>query len=284
MLQHTGLVLEGGGMRGVYTAGVLEYFMEKDLYFPYTIGVSAGACNAASYLARQKERNKQVNIGYINHPNYLSYKNLWRKRQLFDMDFIFREIPTQHVPFDFNTYRDASERFLIGTTDCETGQPVYFDKEGTDEEMLLLLQASSSLPFVAPIVEFRGKKLLDGGISDPIPLRKSQQDGNVKNILILTRNQGYQKKKSSFGWVAGRAYRQYPKLVESMLNRYQSYNETLQYIEEQEQEGKVFLIRPMEKLEVGRVEKDPQKLEALYMQGYRDAERLYDGLQRFLEK
>ncbi|MDR2994393.1 MAG: patatin family protein, partial [Bacillus cereus] len=131
MLENTGLVLEGGGMRGVYTGGILEYFMEQDLYFPYVIGVSAGACHAASYLSRQRNRNKTVNIDYASHPKYLSYKNLWRKRQLFDMDFIFHEIPEKHVPFDFETYFNSPERFLVGTTDCETGEPVYFEKEGT---------------------------------------------------------------------------------------------------------------------------------------------------------
>lgn len=197
MLENTGLVLEGGGMRGVYTAGILEYFMEQDLYFPYIVGVSAGACNAASYLSRQKDRNKTVNIEYVTHPRYLSYKNFWKKRQLFDMNFIFHEIPTQHVPFDFDTYFNSTERFLVGTTDCETGQPMYFEKDGTAEEALTLLQASSSLPFIAPIVNFRGKKLLDGGISDPIPVRKAQQDGYEKSVVILTRNHGYSKENPS---------------------------------------------------------------------------------------
>ncbi|MFD3447209.1 patatin family protein [Microbacteriaceae bacterium 4G12] len=282
MLSNTGLVLEGGGMRGVYTAGVLEFFMDKNLFFPYVIGVSAGACNAASYLSRQKDRNKQVNLGYVNHPQYLSYKNLWRKKQLFDMDFIFHEIPLKHVPFDFDTYLNANERFVIGTTDCQTGNPTYFEKNGTKEEMLTMLEASSSLPFVAPIVEFRGKQLLDGGISDPIPIRKAQQDGCHKPVVVLTRNKGYRKSKSRFGWVLERAYRQYPNLVDRMLTRYEIYNETVTYIEEQEREGNIFVIRPTEKLEVGRIEKNPQKLAHLYEQGYHDAEKTYEALVMFL--
>lgn len=184
MLENTGLVLEGGGMRGVYTGGILEYFMEQDLYFPYVIGVSAGACHAASYLSRQRNRNKTVNIDYASHPQYLSYKNLWKKRQLFDMEFIFHEIPEKHVPFDFETYFNSPERFLVGTTDCETGQSVYFEKEGTNDDALNLLQASSSLPFIAPAVNYRGKQLLDGGISDPIPVRKAQEDGFKNQSLF----------------------------------------------------------------------------------------------------
>ncbi|WP_379970154.1 patatin family protein [Ectobacillus sp. sgz5001026] len=282
MQENAGLVLEGGGMRGVYTAGVLELFMEQNMFFPYVIGVSAGACNAASYLSRQNGRNKEVNIGYINHPNYLSYRNLFRKGQLFDMDFIFQEIPTEHVPFDFDTYFAAKEHFVIGATDVETGNPVYFEKDGTQEEALTMLRASSSLPFIAPVVEFREKKLMDGGISDPIPIRKAMQDGAEKVVLVLTRNEGYEKKPSKFGWIAKQAYRKYPKLVEQMLTRYQTYNETLRYVEQLEKEGKVFIIRPFEPLQVGRMEKDVHKLELLYEQGYRDAKRQSEKLKEYL--
>lgn len=282
MLKQTGLVLEGGGMRGVYTAGVLEYFLEQQLFFPYVIGVSAGACNAASYLSRQQGRNKKVNIEYINHPNYLSYKNLWRKRQLFDMDFIFHELPTKYVPFDFDAYRSGAERFVVGTTDCKTGQLVYFEKQETENKVLTLLKASSSLPFVAPIMEFCGKKLLDGGISDPIPVRKALNDGCEKAVIILTRNQGYEKKKSKVGWAVTRAYCQYPQLAEQMLKRYEVYNETIQYIEAKEKEGKLFVIRPTEPLQVGRIEKDQQKLEQLYNQGYLDTQRQYEDILKFL--
>ncbi|MCM3738087.1 patatin family protein [Bacillus cytotoxicus] len=284
MLENTGLVLEGGGMRGVYTAGVLEYFMENDLHFPYVIGVSAGACNAASYLSRQKERNKTVNIEYVTHPRYLSYKNFWKKRQLFDMDFIFHEIPLQHVPFDFETYFNTEQQFLVGTTDCETGQPVYFEKGRSQEDSLMVLQASSSLPFVAPVVEFGGKKLLDGGISDPIPVRKAQEDGYRKSVVILTRNKGYMKKKSRFGWVAGKVYKNYPNLVNTMLTRYEVYNETLHYIEKEEAAGNIFVIRPTEQLQVDRMEKDPDKLQRLYEQGFKDAEKMHEDLVQFLSK
>ena len=283
MLENTGLVLEGGGMRGVYTAGILEYFMEQDLYFPYIIGVSAGACNAASYVSRQKDRNKTVNIEYVTHPRYLSYKNLWKKRQLFDMDFIFHEIPTKHVPFDFDTYFNSTERFLVGTTDCDTGEPMYFEKGSTEKEALTLLQASSSLPFIAPVVNFRGKKLLDGGISDPIPVRKAQQDGCEKSVVILTRNHGYVKKKSKFGWIAAKMYKEYPNLTNTMLSRYEIYNETLHYIEKEERAGNLFVIRPEILLQVDRMEKDPQKLQHLYDQGYQDAAKQFADLQAFLQ-
>ncbi len=156
-MKDVGLVLEGGGMRGVYTAGILEYFMEQNIYFPYVIGVSAGACMAASYLSRQMGRNRTVNIDFVNHPNYLSFRNFLRNKQLFGMDFIFDEIPNKHVPYDYESFYQSKEEFVVGTTDCESGQPVYFKKDDYGNDMLKIIRASSSLPFVAPIIEFKGK-------------------------------------------------------------------------------------------------------------------------------
>ncbi|MCM3631282.1 patatin family protein [Paenibacillus glycanilyticus] len=278
-----GLILEGGGMRGVYTAGVLEYFSEHDVYFPYMIGVSAGACMGASYLSRQLGRNRTVNVEWVSDPRYISWTNLWKKRQLFGMDFIFDEIPNKHVPFDYEAFADSPEEFVIGTTDCETGETVYYRKSEPDFDLLQLLRASSSLPFIAPIVEYNGRKLLDGGITDPIPLRKAESDGYKRNILILTRNEDYRKSAGRFGWLVQRAYRKYPKLVEMMLGRYRLYNETLDYITEQEKNGAVFVIRPQETLVVGRMERDPAKLDALYKQGYEDARRMMPRLREWME-
>ncbi|MFC3884356.1 patatin family protein [Bacillus songklensis] len=280
MMKQTGLVLEGGGMRGVYTAGVLEFFMEQDLFFPYIIGVSAGACQAASYLSRQKGRNRQVNIGFIKDPRYISWRNYWKRREFFGMDFVFEEIPTKHVPFDFDTFLNRKERFVIGTTDCLTGEPVYYDDY--ERDVLKVIRASSSLPFLAPIVDYKGRKLLDGGISDPIPVKKAQKDGMSKNVVVLTRNVGYQKKKSNMLWVARRSYRDYSGLVQALENRYRVYNETISYLEEQEQKGTLFIIRPQQPLDVGRMERNPVKLEALYQQGYEEAKMQYGRLTKWL--
>ena len=281
---NVGLVLEGGGMRGVYTAGVLEFFMEKKLYFPYVIGVSAGACHAASYLSRQKGRNKKVTIDFVKHPRYLSVRNMVREKQLFGMDFIFDDIPNNVVPFDFEAFHKATEQFLIGTTDCETGKAVYFTKQDHRDSILTVLRASSSLPLAAPIIDYSNQKLLDGGIADPIPLKKSEQDGNKKNVLILTRNAGYIKQKSKMEWLPRHAYRKFPRLVDTMSNRYNHYNETLTYINEQENNGNVFVIRPNKPLKVGRIERNSSKLIKLYEQGYEDSEHLYNDLLLWLEK
>lgn len=279
-----GLVLEGGGMRGVYTGGVLQYLMEQDLYLPYVIGVSAGACNGSSYVSRQLNRNKVVTIDYITHPAYLSARNLVKKGSLFDMDFIFNELPMNLAPFDFESFRNSDQKFVMGVTDCITGEPLYFEKNDlTDEELLTVMRASSSLPYMAPIITFREKHLLDGGVSDPIPIRKSEQDGNQKNIVILTRNKGYQKKKSRAGWLMKKTYKQDQGIVEGMLKRHIKYNDTIAYIEEQEALGNTFIIRPEVPLEVDRIEKNPDKLQVLYDQGYEDAKKYIEDIKKFIE-
>ncbi len=273
-----GLVLEGGGMRGVYTAGVLEYFLEKGITFPYVIGVSAGAAMAASYLSMQKGRNKQVNIGYISDPRYISWRNFIKTRQVFGMDFIFDEIPNQLVPYHYDQFYQNDTEFVVGTTDCVSGEPIYFSKEDYGNDMLKVLRASSSLPFLAPEIHFKGKVLLDGGISDPIPLKKSIQDGNKRNVVVLTRNEGYLKKPSKFHFLVKRKYQQYIGLQKALANRYQVYNDTLAYLSDEEQKGNVMIIRPTEPMDVGRMERNPEKLEKLYQQGYEDAMKIESRL------
>ncbi|UII54433.1 patatin family protein [Cytobacillus spongiae] len=274
MLNDTGLVLEGGGMRGVYTAGVLEYLLEQDIVFPYVIGVSAGACNAASYLSKQKGRNKIVNIDYVTDHRYISWRNFFKTRQFFGMDFIFNEIPHVLVPYHYEEFFQSSSEFVIGTTDCHTGEPVYFGREEYGQDMLTVLKASSSLPFIAPEIEFNGRTLLDGGISDPVPIRQAQDAGYKRNVVVLTRNQGYMKKPARLSFLLKRKYPHYTGLQKALLNRYETYNQTTAYLEEEEQRGNVILIRPEQPLEVGRMERNPIKLEKLYIQGYKDAERM----------
>ncbi|MCM3616527.1 patatin family protein [Sutcliffiella horikoshii] len=278
---NSGLVLEGGGMRGVYTAGILEYFMERDLYFPYVIGVSAGACMAASYLSRQPGRNKKVNIDFVGDPRYLSYRNFWKKRQMFDMDFLFDEIPNKLVPYDYETFLNRTEQFVVVTTDCLTGEPIYYDMDHYGEDMLQLIRASSSLPFVAPSVAYKDKFLLDGGIIDPIPLKKAQKDGFEKNVVILTKPVGYKKKASRFSSLF--KYKQYPIISERLQTRYQLYNDTLDYVEKEKEKGSTFVFQPSKPLPVGRMERKKHRLQSLYELGYEDAKNNYKKLQEFLQ-
>lgn len=281
MLLNCGLVLEGGGMRGVYTAGILEYFMEKNLYFPYVIGVSAGACMAASYLSRQPGRNKKVNIDFVGDPRYLSYRNFWKKRQMFDMDFLFDEIPNKLVPYDYESFLNRTEQFVVVTTDCLTGEPVYYNMDQHGEDMLQLIRASSSLPFVAPSVAYQDKMLLDGGIIDPIPLKKAQKDGFEKNVVILTKPVGYKKKASRFSSLF--KYKQFPIISERLQTRYKLYNETLDYVDSEKESGSTFVFQPSQPLPVGRMERKKERLQALYELGYEDAKNNYKALQEFLQ-
>lgn len=280
-MQNVGLVLEGGGMRGLYTCGVLESFMEKELYFNYIIGVSAGACNAVSYISRQKGRNEKVIVGFVKDRRYMSLKNLLLTKSYFGMDFIFDEIPNKHVLFDYDVFKKSPCQFLVGTTDCQTGKPVYLSKDDLGEKYEAL-RASSSLPLLSPIVRYKGYDLLDGGIADSIPIKKSIQDGNAKNVVVLTRNKGYRKRPGKFNALYKLKYRKYPLLIEAMLNRYKNYNETLDYIELLEREGKVLVIRPLQELKVNRLEKDPQKLSDLLRSGYAEANASYGKILDFV--
>ncbi|TFB19569.1 patatin family protein [Filobacillus milosensis] len=281
-MKQTGLVLEGGGSRGVYTAGVLRYLMEQDIYLPYTIGVSAGACNGSSYIARQIDRNRTVNIDFVDHPEYLSIRNLITKRQMFGMDFLFDTLPNKLAPFDFQAFEEAQEEFVIGTTDCVTGESIYYKKSDYPKDVVTILRASSSIPLVAPIVKFDGRHLMDGGIADPIPIKQSIKDGNQKNVVVLTRNKGYFKKPQSFGWYLRKKYQEYPGMLETLEKRHQVYNETLEYLFEEEKKGNVFIIGPSEKLKVKRIEKNKNRLTALYQQGYNDVKQLEQQLNEFL--
>ena len=281
-MKNVGLVLEGGGMRGLYTCGVLEFFMEMDLYFNYVIGVSAGACNAVSYISRQQRRNEKVIIGFVKNWRYMSLRNLILSKSYFGMDFIFDEIPNKHVSFDFETFYKSPSVFLVGATDCRSGKPIYLNKDDLGEQFQAL-RASASLPMISPIMHYKGYELLDGGLSDSIPIRKSIRDGNTKNIIVLTRNRGYRKRPGKLNALLKLKYRNYPRLIETMLNRYKNYNKTLDYIEHLESKGKAIVIRPTKELEVGRLEKDPQKLHKLLDQGYEDTKNSYERIIEFVK-
>ncbi|MFD2511459.1 patatin family protein [Halalkalibacter alkalisediminis] len=280
-MNQVGLVLEGGGMRGLYTAGVLEFFMEHELYFPYVIGVSAGACMAASYLSRQKGRNKRVNVDLVSDPRFLSFRNFIARRELFGMDFLFDMIPNQMVPFDYNRFEKEKGNFVVVTTDCQTGEARYFEKQELGKDILKILRASSSLPFIAPVVEHNGFTLLDGGISDPIPIKKAQQEGYRKNIVVMTKEEEYRLQKSKWSGLFPFLCRKYPKIAPLLAQRYRLYNETVDFIKEGIKEGNVLLIQPSKELAVKRIERNQQKLQDLYSLGYKDAKQQFQQIQLF---
>lgn len=278
-----GLVVEGGGMRGVYSAGVLDFFIEKDLFFENNYGVSAGACHLCSYLAKQYKRAFRVNVDYLDDKRYCSVHSLLKTGNLFGAEMLYDIIPNELDLFDYDTYNKNESNFYAVITDINTGKPEYV-KIGDLKKDIIYVRASSSLPLLAQNVKINDKEYLDGGISDSIPIKKSIADGNKKNIVILTRNNTYRKNKNSLMPVMKLKYKKYPNFVKSMADRHIVYNETLDFIKELEKNGDVFVIRPKKPVTIGRTEKNREKLEALYNDGYNDAKDCYEELLKYLGK
>ena len=276
-----GLVVEGGGMRGVYSSGVLDFFIEKDLFFENNYGVSAGACHLCSYLAKQYKRAFRVNVDYLNDKRYCSVHSLLKTGNLFGAEMLYDIIPNELDLFDYDTYNKNESNFYVVITDINTGKPEYV-KIGDLKKDIIYVRASSSLPLLAQNVKINDKEYLDGGISDSIPIKKSIADGNKKNVVILTRDSTYRKGKNSLMPIIKLKYKKYPNFVKSMADRYIVYNEILDFIKELEDNGDVFVIRPKNPVKIGRTEKNKEKLEALYNEGYNDAKDCYEELIKYL--
>ena len=270
---QTGLVLEGGGMRAIFTVGVLDYFMDHDIWFPYTIGVSAGASNGISYASRQRGRSKYSNIDLLKKYNYIGLRHFLSGRGYIDMKYLFYTYPEQDYPLDFDTYFKSKDRFVMVTSNCLTGKAEYFEEKQDKDRLVDICCASCSLPVLCPVAYVDGIPMVDGGVCDVIPIQHAIDEGFHKNVVILTRNKGYRKKDKDF-YLPGFIYKQYPAIREQLKLRYKRYNEVLDYIDQLEAEGNVFVIRPEKKIEVGRTDSNPDRLEALYNEGYALAERL----------
>lgn len=264
---NTGLVLEGGGMRGIFTVGVLDYLMDHHISFPYVIGVSAGASNGISYISRQRGRSYFSNIELLKKHNYIGWKNMLSGRGYIDLDFLFYEYPDRYYPFDYKTYEASPTRFVMVVSNCLTGRAEYIEEKQDRKRLLDACKASCSLPVMCPLSWLDGKPMVDGGVCDSIPIRHAQEEGYRKNVIILTRNKGYRKPDKDFH-LPSFIYRKYPAIREALRLRYKSYNHTLDYIDELEAEDKVLVIRPQRPIEVGRTERDTRKLQALYEEGY----------------
>ena len=283
-MKKIGIVLEGGGMRGIYTAGVLDFFINKNIYFPYVIGVSAGACHGLNYLSRQKGRDKDIALKFLGDKRYLSFRNLIRTGEIFGFDFIFGELSKKLLPFDYEAFENSKQELAVGVTNCITGQCEYFYKSKTStDEFLKAVRASSSLPFISKEVIINGKAYMDGGISSSIPLKKSIDDGYEYNIVVLTRNKGYRKKPSKLTRKLSKLkYRNFRGLSKAVGERYKKYNSELEFVENMEKEGKVFVIRPQKHIKVSRVEKDKNKIFQLYKQGYIETAKTYKDLKKWI--
>ena len=262
----TGLVLEGGGLRGVFTAGVLDAFLEGNFHADYVIGVSAGAANGVSYVSGQKERGLRTNTDYLHDPRYMGLRSLLLHRSLFGMDFIFREIPQHLDPFDYQAFHENPCEFWTGAIDIRTGETVYFGKEEIGDD-LEALRATTSLPLLSQPVAYQGRLLLDGGTADPIPVRRALADGCDRVVVVLTRERGYRKPAQSFRAVYRSAFRRYPAIIRALDTRHRIYNDTLDFLAGLECGGTAAVIAPATPPQVRRIERDRDKLLALYQEG-----------------
>lgn len=264
----TGLVLEGGAFRGLFTAGVLDALLDINADIKYIVGVSAGATNAYSFVSKQRGRNLEIMEKFIENKRYVSYGNLIRCRSIMDLDFVFDEIPNKHCVFDYKTFNEYDGEILAGAFNIRTGENEYFGKESLDERNSIL-RASTAIPMMFPFEKINGEYYADGGLLEPIPIEKSIADGNDKNIIILTRNADYRKKKSKINELAYKIYKnKYPRLANVLKNRYIQYNKQLDYCEKLEESGNAIIIRPTVDMNIGRFERDKVKLKRIYQNGY----------------
>ena len=269
---NTGLVLEGGGMRGVFTSGVLDAFMKHDYYFKYVIAVSAGACNGLSYMSRQPRRARFSNIDMLEKYEYISLKSLLMQGSIFDPNILYERFPNEIVPFDFDTYQHNSSVFEVVTTNCMTGKAEYLTEKNDIRRMTDIVKASSSLPYVAQITYVDKIPMLDGGIVDSIPIQRAIQTGHSLNVVVLTRNRGFRSNEVDMK-IPPIIYKEYPRLRVALSHHVEAYNNQLDMIERMEDWGEIIVIRPQRPLEVDRICRDTTKLERLYEEGFKEGEK-----------
>lgn len=281
-MYQAGLVLEGGAMKGVYTAGVLDFFLDKGIEFSSVYGVSAGAVNMCSYLSKQRRRAFDVSVDYLDGRKYCSWESLLTTGDLFNVQMCYHLIPDYLNPYDHETFQTYRGKAYSVATDIVTGRPEYFRIRDMRKD-IDKIRASASMPLVSRNVKIHGGLYLDGGISDSIPLLKSVMDGNRKNVVVMTKEAGYVRKPSSRTGLLRLRYFRYPAVPRLMAERHLHYNRQVAYIERMRQNGQAFVIRPGKDWGVGRIEKDAGKLRSLYEQGYEDAAEQYEKLAEFLK-
>jgi predicted patatin/cPLA2 family phospholipase len=277
---NAALVLEGGGLRGNYTAGVMDAFLDGGIHFPYIIGVSAGVGYGCSFVSKQRGRNLEILTKYRKDPRYLSYRSLFTTGNLFGLDFIYNEIPLRLVPFDYKTFLENPSRFVAVCTDLETGEALYYEKnpELSLMEYMNILKGSSALPYISKIVEVRGRKLLDGAIVDAVPLKKAQAEGYGRSVVVLTQPAGFRKREAPHP-PPRLFYGKYPRFITVLGQRVAAYNATMDFIEEEERQGRILVLRPAADMAVGRAEKSVEKLVRLYESGLSDGAKALSAIE-----
>ena len=279
-----GLVLEGGAMRGMFTAGVLDVFLENNIEFDGAVGVSAGATFGCSFKSKQAGRTIRYNVKYCRNWRYCSIRSLIFTGDMFGADFCYRKLPDELDIFDMDTFNENPMKFYVVCTDIETGESVYHDMENATRDDCEWYRASASLPIAARIVEIDGRKYLDGGMTDSIPIKFMQGKGYDKNVVILTQPRDYVKGKESMLPIIKRLYRKYPKLIEALENRHTMYNDTLDYIRSEEEKGNILVISPESDLKIGHVEHNADNLKRVYEIGRKTGEKNLEKIKNFLSE
>ena len=280
-MYRTGLVLEGGGSRGVYTSGVLDAFMENGIEFPYVIGVSMGSCNGVSFLGKCKRRQHDVILNYTNDKRYMSVSNFIKNKEYLDPDWIFGELTYDLLPLDYDQFENSGAVFCCVVTNAKTGKAEYLYPKTMRPRGCEEIRASCSMPIVTKGIEIGGELYFDGGVADSIPLERAFDDGCEKAVVILTQHKGYEKK--PINPKAARLLKKYPLLAESMLNRHIMYNDELEYVRQAEQDGRAYVIQPLTDLSCSPLEKSTSKLEAIYQLGYRQTLEQIDRVKEFIK-
>ncbi|MEF2835598.1 MAG: patatin family protein [Clostridia bacterium] len=278
------LVLEGGALRGMYTSGVLDTFLKNNMEFECVAGVSAGALNAMSYISKQPGRSAKINLEYCDDPRYIGRKAFIKNKGIIGYDYLFGDISENKVPFDYKSFENTNQRFIIVTTNCEKAETEYLEKSNCND-LFKAAQASSSMPLASAMVEINNNHYLDGAVTTSIPVKWALEQGYEKVVVVLTRDKTYRKPMLSnkMKKLYKLAYHKYPKLIEKLNTMPERYNKLQDEIIDLEKEGKIFIIRPEKEVTVSRLEKDKEKLENLYKEGIAETEKNLDALKEYLE-
>lgn len=268
-----GLVLEGGGMRGVFTAGVVDSLLDYGVHFPYVIGTSAGASNACVYVARQRGRVKFIDIDLQTVRPYVGFSSVFHGKGVIDLDFVFNEVPTKYYPFDFEAYRTSGSRVVIVSTSAITGEAVYTEEYDDWVRFVDANRASCSLPILCPLWKIDGIPMADGGVADSIPFARALADGCEKVVVVSTKDAAYRKSERKL-WLPNGVYKEYPKLREALLTRNARYNRQVDELHALEADGTAIVVRPADMHGVSRTTSDVEPLEALYAEGLVEGRRL----------
>ena len=278
-----GLIMEGGAMRGMFTAGVIDVMMEHGIEFDGAIGVSAGAAFGCNYKSGQIGRVIRYNTRFCRDKRYCGFRVLLKEGNFYSTKFCYEDVPLKYDPFDYDTYENSSMDFYIVCTDVDTGKAEYHKHENRHDHGLDWIRASASMPLVSRMVEIDGRRYLDGALADSIPVQFFESIGYDRNIVILTQPMGFRKQPDKLLSLMKLRYRKFPRLLEAIVTRHSQYNASLDHIARQEAAGKLLAIRPPEKLPIERTEKDPQKLRQVYEIGRRTAEAQIAEIQKYLE-